>query len=368
MSKSKKVFRSILIVIVMWTLSRVVPGFVNVLFPDRIILRLLTLAVMLPVGWKAACSISKGYISGCIRVNLFLFAWLEFTGIFQGASNILRFVSYYSDGYSYDPYTSSLLDSSYLFIIGGMILFEIVYIIFCFILGNKTPNLSDVTPASISQNQPNTKEQENVQENRKKDSGYAGLIFVFIVVLFFIAAIALQPLLKQQPKLQEPTTSTTPKELTIPQVPTAITIPKVEETEGKALIKRPIPKNGAILRIPMESRVAPLSITTEGTGYYYFVLEIPETEKVYMSFFGHAGETINLKVPLGAYKLYYASGTTWYGKNDMFGENSVLIRCDDILTFSEDQNGYSGWDITLYPVAGGNMDSSYVSEDEFPKP
>ncbi len=227
---------------------------------------------------------------------------------------------------------------------------------------------SHVTPASISQTQPNTKTQKNVQRKENKIGEYAGLIFVLAAVLFFIAVIVLQPPQKQQPKLQEPTRSTTPKELTIPQVPTATTIPKVEETEGKALIERPIPKNGAILKFPMETRVAPLSITTKGTGYYYFVLEKLGTDSACMSFFVHAGESIDLDVPLGAYKLYYASGTTWYGKNDMFGEDSVLKCCDDVLAFWEDQDGYSGWDITLYPVAGGNMDTSYVSEDEFPKP
>lgn len=143
MSKSKKVFRSILIVIVIWTLSRFVPGFVNALFPDSFFPHLVAMAVMLPVGWKAACTISKGYLSGCIRVNLYLFAFAEFSGIFQGASNILMFASNYYDGYSFDPYTNSLLDLSYPFIMGGMILFEIVYIIFCIVLGKKTPSLSD---------------------------------------------------------------------------------------------------------------------------------------------------------------------------------------------------------------------------------
>ena len=137
--------------------------------------------------------------------------------------------------------------------------------------------------------------------------------------------------------------------------------------DSHTLIEQTPPINGHIFLYPEENRVAPLTIKTTGDEYYYFVLTKIGSTKKMMSFFGHGGETIRVKVPLGAYKLYFATGKTWYGIDDLFGEDTVYRKCDSTFSFTDNYESYSGWTVTLYPVVDGNMDTVTVSETDFPK-
>ena len=139
------------------------------------------------------------------------------------------------------------------------------------------------------------------------------------------------------------------------------------DSDSSVLTEQPLPINGHIFLYPKEKRVAPLTIKTIGEGYYYFALTKLGSTKKTMSFFGHGGDTIHIKVPLGTYKIYYATGSTWYGVDDLFGEDTVYKRCGASFAFTQDSDSYSGWTLTLYPVTDGNMDSKTISADEFPK-
>lgn len=139
------------------------------------------------------------------------------------------------------------------------------------------------------------------------------------------------------------------------------------DSDSSVLTEQSPPISGHIFLYPKEKRVAPLTIETSGEGYYYFVLTKFGSTKKTMSFFSHGGDTIRIKVPLGTYKIYYATGSTWYGVDDLFGDDTVYKRCGTSFAFTQDNDGYSGWTLTLYPVEDGNMDSTVISADEFPK-
>ena len=140
---------------------------------------------------------------------------------------------------------------------------------------------------------------------------------------------------------------------------------QVRETQWQPPESTPY-QNGRIIKYPDSELCAPLKINTSGNGYYFFVLSKPGTSKRYMTFFGWAGDTVEVDVPLGTYELYYAQGDTWYGTIYLFGNQTLYGKCDSRLSFTEDADGYSGYEITLYPVYGGNMDTSTVSAAEFP--
>lgn len=127
------------------------------------------------------------------------------------------------------------------------------------------------------------------------------------------------------------------------------------------------PANGKILKRPKDEMLAPLTIHTTGDKYYFFSLMKVGYSDSYMSFFGHGGKTIEVDVPIGVYKIYYATGETWYGTNDLFGPETSYYRCGDYFIFTKDDESYKGWVLTLYPVVDGNMDSESVSADDFPK-
>ena len=126
------------------------------------------------------------------------------------------------------------------------------------------------------------------------------------------------------------------------------------------------PPTGTVLRRPSEECVAPLRIHTSGSGYYYYVLSKAGTGTRYMTFFGKAGETVDVDVPIGTFDLFYAYGETWYGAAYLFGESTHYERCDQSLSFKYSPEGYSGYELTLYAVQNGNMDTKEVKQSDFP--
>lgn len=86
-----------------------------------------------------------------------------------------------------------------------------------------------------------------------------------------------------------------------------------------------------------------------------------------MSFYVRGGSTVDLDVPLGEYDIYYASGSAWYGKDDLFGPTGSYHKCEDTFAFTLSGDTYDGWTLTLYPVANGNLDTEEINIDEFPK-
>lgn len=156
MGKAKKVFRCMLITLVIWAISRFVPALVGVLFPNSVIQKMAALIIMLPVGWYAADRISKGRCSLCIRVNMYIFAVVEVTGI----SEVLTYISQnwsYTGRYTMD--VNGIAYSDYLFIFGGIILFEIVYAAFCVYLAKRT---------TVAINQESTPTSETVEVNTER--------------------------------------------------------------------------------------------------------------------------------------------------------------------------------------------------------
>lgn len=114
-----------------------------------------------------------------------------------------------------------------------------------------------------------------------------------------------------------------------------------------------------------EVRVAPLTIDTTGSGYYYVKLESYKTGKPELIFFVHGGESVETLVPLGTYVLKYANGDNWYGESNLFGEDTVYSKAAEPFEFYDDGDYHKGWTVELYMQANGNLDVDTISEDEF---
>lgn len=137
-------------------------------------------------------------------------------------------------------------------------------------------------------------------------------------------------------------------------------------TEPK-LAAQPRPYNGKIIIHSQKNAVAPLSVFTSYGEDYYLCLTDVKTNEIEMSFFVRGGTDAYVEVPLGTYEIFYATGTTWYGKEHLFGRETRYYKCDEDFTFSKTSTSYTGWDLTLYAVTNGNMDSDPISADTFPK-
>ena len=82
------------------------------------------------------------------------------------------------------------------------------------------------------------------------------------------------------------------------------------------------------------------------------------TERI--SFYVRAGDTVTVNVPAEYLYVYFASGSTWYGKNDLFGAKTHYQKTENVRDFTE----YT-WEFTLYPVSDGNLTLDQIDEDEF---
>lgn len=159
---------------------------------------------------------------------------------------------------------------------------------------------------------------------------------------------------------------------------------QAEENESlTGLSPQPEPENGYIFEVSNRENVAPLTVETGGTGGYYIVLDPlfyewsggsfertqAELDAKYTNirFYVHAGSTIDILVPLGEYEIYYATGETWYGLNNLFGSDTIYYKCDDTFLFSTDSDNYYGWTLQLEPVLNGNLDTDVIDPEDFPK-
>lgn len=72
-----------------------------------------------------------------------------------------------------------------------------------------------------------------------------------------------------------------------------------------------------------------------------------------MTIFVRGGENVETLVPLGSYYVRYASGTTWYGHDHLFGDyHTGYSKADEVFNFTVDGDTVRVFSITLYTVEG----------------
>ena len=127
------------------------------------------------------------------------------------------------------------------------------------------------------------------------------------------------------------------------------------------------PANGYSKNFTNLKRQAPLTIKTpsEGDYCYYILLKSESTNKSVISLFVYPGKTAEIKVPLGRYTLYYATGTEWYGTKHLFGPDTVYSKADEVLEFKVQGNKILGHTIELIKQVGGNLSTSKADQSQF---
>ena len=125
-----------------------------------------------------------------------------------------------------------------------------------------------------------------------------------------------------------------------------------------------LPQSGEVRTYAGVDRVAPLEILTSPGSNYLVGLYDSDGHRV-LSVFVQGGRTEKIKAPLGSYVLKYASGDTWYGYHHLFGPSTQYAKANETFSFTTDSRGYSGFTVTLYKVAHGNLLTSRISADEF---
>ena len=145
-------------------------------------------------------------------------------------------------------------------------------------------------------------------------------------------------------------------------------VPEQELEQVKPLPSVPRPPSGIYsANFNGEQSVAPLEIRTQSGSDYYVKVVDSYNESNTLAIYIRGGETVEVEVPLGNYEIRYASATsdTWYGDKELFGPNTSYNKADEVFSFSN--NGYqvSGYSITLYQVANGNLETKSIDESQF---
>jgi hypothetical protein len=127
----------------------------------------------------------------------------------------------------------------------------------------------------------------------------------------------------------------------------------------------PLPESGTIQLHKSGAPIAPLRIETQSGSNYLVKLEDAQTGENALDVFVRGGNAAEFEVPLGNYTVKYASGNEWYGYTHLFGPATSYTKADKPFRFYQNDQGVSGYTITLYRVADGNLRTSKLNPNQF---
>lgn len=180
--------------------------------------------------------------------------------------------------------------------------------------------------------------------NEKKADNAIKLYFVFIAIALILVIIAV---INQQQNSSAPSTP-------------AHSAPSVAVTETQSSLKAlPLPLNGQIFTGSGAQRESQLTIHSSASDAYYIKLK-DVNNITRFAFFVRPNSTVIMDVPEGNFYIYFASGSTWYGKDDLFGPDTVYSKDSTLHDFTE----YT-YEYTLYPVVNGNFKETIISAEDF---
>ena len=112
--------------------------------------------------------------------------------------------------------------------------------------------------------------------------------------------------------------------------------------------------------------VAPLKlITPGGTEKYYIKVVDAYTSAPLMTIFMVGGQVLEARVPLGSYKIRYATGEAWYGDKDLFGTSTSLNEAEKVLEFVKRDGSIVGYTVELIPKYLENSGTKQVEATQF---
>lgn len=107
---------------------------------------------------------------------------------------------------------------------------------------------------------------------------------------------------------------------------------------------------------------APLKIRTPSRANYYVKLVDANTGADAVGIFVRGGQTVEAIVPLGSYRLRYATGQTWRGEAALFGPDTIYNEALSRLDFADQGSGYI---VELIRQEGGNLETHRISPSQF---
>jgi tetratricopeptide (TPR) repeat protein len=102
---------------------------------------------------------------------------------------------------------------------------------------------------------------------------------------------------------------------------------------------------------------APFKITTPSDGNYVMKIEDWNTKELVAIYLIKRSSTLSIELPLGSYRLKFASGDKWYGMKYLFGPTTAYSYVPDKMDFYISGDYARGQEIELIPQVGGNLET-----------
>ena len=226
------------------------------------------------------------------------------------------------------------------------------------------------------------KKETSAQIKRARPSTDIFVASIFICLFLIAAIISIknnnnndQSSTPKEPQILDAVETTTPVETTLCTLPeeaptqTEYSKERAEYEKYKrqflaGLRQEPRPSNGEVLHNLVDGEcLAPLEIIAPDSNDY--VIKLKKAKYSYIEIYVRGGEPVTVDVPLGTYNLYYACGSTWYGEDDLFGEDTDYYKMDSTFSFYEDDGYYMGYTLELYLQPNGNLSKERVDPEDF---
>jgi hypothetical protein len=132
----------------------------------------------------------------------------------------------------------------------------------------------------------------------------------------------------------------------------------------------PLPDQGNLLlsdRIAnFKDTTAPLKITTRDSDGNYVVKVLDWNSGEFVAtYFIRRGSTLSIELPLGSYKLKFASGDKWYGMKYLFGPTTAYSYVPDKMEFYISGDYAQGHRLELIPQVGGNLETPSMRAEDW---
>lgn len=124
-----------------------------------------------------------------------------------------------------------------------------------------------------------------------------------------------------------------------------------------------MPDNGQIFFSSFPNYDALSTLEVKTTGEYAHVIKVYDelSNQVIIEFFVRPGATHEVRLPIGNFRIKYASGTKWFGHSNLFGSKTQAAITDKTFSFTE--NG--GYTIELFKQSNGNLGETSINADDF---
>ena len=112
-----------------------------------------------------------------------------------------------------------------------------------------------------------------------------------------------------------------------------------------------------------EGASASLTVTAPDRGDNFYVVRLTEvgTGRIVGIVPLRKGETVKVQVPLGQYEMIFASGSRWYGPEELFGFLGEKKKAVKTFSFYRSGNVTNGHFINLTNTLNGNLQTRSVT-------